>query len=118
MLKLVNDERAKAGCGALSANSSLTRLAEAFSADMAAKGFFGHTDPAGRSPWDRAAAAGVTGLGGENIARGPADPTAVVKAWMADPQNRATILNPDFKTLGVGVHYGAGGPWWTEEFGS
>jgi uncharacterized protein YkwD len=118
VLKLVNDERAKAGLGALSANSSLTRLAEAFSDDMATRGFFGHTDPGGRSPWDRAAAAGVTGLVGENIARGPADPKAVVKAWMADPGNRAAILNRDVKTLGVGVHYGPGGPWWTEEFGS
>ncbi|MFY4718432.1 CAP domain-containing protein [Streptomyces sp. LaBMicrA B280] len=118
VLKLVNDERAKAGCSALSANSALTNLAESYSDDMAARGFFSDTDPDGKSPWDRAAAAGVSGLGAENIARGPADPAAVVKAWMASPEHRANILNCDFHTLGVGVHFGAGGPWWTEEFGN
>ncbi|MFR9788818.1 CAP domain-containing protein [Streptomyces sp. MB22_4] len=118
VLKLVNDERAKVGCSALSANSALTNLAESFSDAMAARGFFSDTDPDGRSPWDRARAAGVTGLGAENIARGPADPAAVVKAWMDSPEHRANILDCGFNTLGVGVHFGAGGPWWTEEFGS
>ncbi|MEU1007372.1 CAP domain-containing protein [Streptomyces sp. NPDC005890] len=117
VLKLVNEERAKAGCSPLAANSSLTKLAESFSDDMAARGFFDHTDPDGRTPWDRAASAGVTDLGGENIARGQADAAAVMQAWMNSPGHRANILNPDFKTLGVGVHFGPGGPWWTQDFG-
>ncbi|MEU1464219.1 CAP domain-containing protein [Streptomyces sp. NPDC005727] len=117
VLKLVNEERAKVGCSALSANSSLTALAEAFSDDMAARGFFDHTDPDGATPWDRAAKAGITDLGGENIARGQTDAAAVMDAWMNSPGHRANILNCDFKTLGVGVHLGAGGPWWTQDFG-
>ncbi|WP_143635980.1 CAP domain-containing protein [Streptomyces sp. 1-11] len=117
VLKLVNEERAKVGCSALSANSSLTALAEAFSDDMAARGFFDHTDPDGATPWDRAAKAGITDLGGENIARGQADAAAVMEAWMNSPGHRANILNCDFKTLGVGVHLGSGGPWWTQDFG-
>ncbi|MGW4435334.1 CAP domain-containing protein [Streptomyces sp. NPDC004596] len=117
VLKLVNEERAKVGCSALSANSSLTALAEAFSDDMAARGFFDHTDPDGATPWDRAAKAGITDLGGENIARGQADAAAVMEAWMNSPGHRANILNCDFKTLGVGVHLGPGGPWWTQDFG-
>ncbi|MFJ3308027.1 CAP domain-containing protein [Streptomyces sp. NPDC086549] len=117
VLKLVNEERAKVGCSAVSANSSLTSLAAAFSDDMAARGFFDHTDPDGATPWDRADKAGITGLGGENIARGQADAAAVMKAWMNSPGHRANILNCDFKTLGVGVHFGADGPWWTQDFG-
>lgn len=117
VLKLVNEERAKVGCSALAANSSLTKLAEAFSDDMAARNFFDHTDPDGATPWDRAAKAGITDLGGENIARGQADAAAVMEAWMASPGHRANILNCDFKTLGVGVHLGPGGPWWTQDFG-
>ncbi|WP_037677585.1 CAP domain-containing protein [Streptomyces griseus] len=117
VLRLVNEERSKVGCSALAANSSLTELAESFSADMAARGFFDHTDPDGASPWDRAAKAGITDLGGENIARGQADAAAVMEAWMNSPGHRANILNCDFKTLGVGVHYGSGGPWWTQDFG-
>ncbi|MFD9394732.1 CAP domain-containing protein [Streptomyces sp. NPDC060000] len=117
VLKLVNEERAKVGCSAVSANSSLSDLAEKFSDDMAARGFFDHTDPDGATPWDRAAKAGISGLGGENIARGQADAAAVMEAWMNSPGHKANILNCDFKTLGVGVHFGSGGPWWTQDFG-
>ncbi|WP_031039481.1 CAP domain-containing protein [Streptomyces sp. NRRL F-5650] len=117
VLKLVNDERAKAGCSPVAANSALRELAEDFSRAMATQGFFDHTDPSGATPWDRAAAAGISGLGGENIARGQADAQAVMDAWMASPGHRANILNCDFKTLGVGVHFGSGGPWWTQDFG-
>ncbi|MFG3206114.1 CAP domain-containing protein [Streptomyces sp. NPDC048192] len=117
VLKLVNEERAKVGCSPLTASSPLSRLAESFSDDMAARGFFDHTDPDGKSPWDRAAAAGIANLGGENIARGQSDAAAVMQAWMNSPGHRANILNCDFKTLGVGVHFGPGGPWWTQDFG-
>ena len=117
VLKLVNEERAKVGCSALAANSSLARLAGAFSDDMAARDFFDHTDPDGATPWDRAAKAGITDLGGENIARGQATAAAVMEAWMNSPGHRANILNCDYKTLGVGVHLGPGGPWWTQDFG-
>ncbi|MFI6354664.1 CAP domain-containing protein [Streptomyces sp. NPDC050743] len=117
VLKLVNQERAKVGCSPLAANPSLSKLAESFSDDMAARNFFDHTDPDGKTPWDRAAAAGITDLGGENIARGQADAAAVMQAWMDSPGHRANILNCDFKTLGVGVHFGPGGPWWTQDFG-
>ncbi|MFD8422005.1 CAP domain-containing protein [Streptomyces sp. NPDC059466] len=117
VLTLVNEERAKAGCTPVTANGALTDLAQSFSEDMALRDFFDHTDPTGLSPWDRAAKAGITALGGENIARGQADAAAVMDAWMNSEGHRANILNCDFKTLGVGVHFGAGGPWWTQDFG-
>ncbi|MEU6813804.1 CAP domain-containing protein [Streptomyces sp. NPDC046860] len=117
VLRLVNVERAKVGCTPVAANSALADLAAAFSGDMAARSFFDHTDPDGATPWDRASKAGVTGLGGENIARGQADAAAVMDAWMKSPGHRANILNCDFKTLGVGVHMAPGGPWWTQDFG-
>lgn len=117
VLALVNQERSKVGCSPVTPSSSLASLAQSFSDDMAARGFFDHTDPDGQSPWDRAAKAGVTGLGGENIARGQADAEAVMQAWMNSEGHRANILNCDYKTLGVGVHFGSGGPWWTQDFG-
>lgn len=117
VLKLVNDERAKAGCSPVAANSALRELAEDFSEAMATQGFFDHTDPGGATPWDRAEAAGIGNLGGENIARGQADAQAVMDAWMESPGHRANILNCEFQTLGVGVHFGSGGPWWTQNFG-
>ncbi|WP_371630707.1 CAP domain-containing protein [Streptomyces sp. NBC_00341] len=117
VLSLVNQERAKVGCSPVTASGSLASLAQNFSDDMAARGFFDHTDPDGKTPWDRAAKAGVDGLGGENIARGQADAQAVMDAWMDSDGHRANILNCDYKTLGVGVHFGSGGPWWTQDFG-
>ena len=117
VLLLVNEERAKAGCSPVAADSDLAKLAEAFSEDMALRSFFDHTTPDGDDPWDRAAALGITGLGGENIARGQATAEAVMEAWMNSAGHKANILNCDFKTLGVGVHLGDGGPWWTQDFG-
>ncbi|MFF1705657.1 CAP domain-containing protein [Streptomyces sp. NPDC058252] len=117
VLKLVNQERTKVGCSPVAANSALSDLAQSFSENMDALDFFDHTDPSGLSPWDRAAKAGITNLGGENIARGQATAAAVMEAWMNSPGHRANILNCDFKTLGVGAHFGSGGPWWTQDFG-
>jgi uncharacterized protein YkwD len=117
VLRLVNAERANVGCSPVAANSALADLAGAFSKAMADQGFFDHTDPSGATPWDRAAQAGITSLGGENIARGQSDPAAVMEAWMNSPGHKANILNCDFKTLGVGVVFGSGGPWWTQDFG-
>lgn len=117
VLRLVNDERAQAGCRPVDSDPDLAGLAGDYSAQMAEEDFFAHTTPDGLSPWDRAEAAGIAGLGGENIARGQQDAQAVMDAWMHSPGHRANILNCDFTELGVGVHFGPGGPWWTQDFG-
>ncbi|MFF3083534.1 CAP domain-containing protein [Streptomyces nojiriensis] len=117
VVELVNQERALAGCGPVRANPPLAALAGSFSLDMATRGFFSHEDPEGNTPWDRAAKAGISGLAGENIARGQGDAEAVMKAWMNSPEHKANILNCEFRTLGVGVHLADGGPWWTQDFG-
>ncbi|MFH8488899.1 CAP domain-containing protein [Streptomyces longisporoflavus] len=117
VLTLVNEERAKAGCSPVRADAALASLAGNFSADMAERDFFDHTDPDGATPWDRAEKAGVSDLGGENIARGQANARSVMDAWMNSPGHRANILNCDYKTLGVGAHFAPGGPWWTQDFG-
>lgn len=117
VLALVNQERAKAGCSPVRPKASLASLADRFSSDMAARGFFDHTDPDGDTPWDRASQAGVGGLGGENIARGQADARTVMNSWMNSDGHRANILNCEYRTLGVGVSFAEGGPWWTQDFG-
>ncbi|MEV4948059.1 CAP domain-containing protein [Streptomyces sp. NPDC053755] len=117
VVRLVNEERAQVGCAPVRSDAELTALADSFSEDMARRGFFDHTDPDGATPWERAEQAGISGLGGENIARGQADAAAVMASWMASDGHRANILNCDYKTLGVGVHFADGGPWWTQDFG-
>ncbi|MFD7168744.1 sigma-70 family RNA polymerase sigma factor [Streptomyces violascens] len=119
VLALVNSERAKAGCSALASNPKLYDAALKHSENMAAQNFFDHTDPSGAGPGERITAAGYKwSTYGENIARGQADAAAVMDSWMHSPGHRANILNCAFKEIGIGVHYGSGGPWWTQDFGT
>lgn len=117
VLTLVNNERAAAGCGPVKADIPLRDLARAFSKDMADRGYFSHNTPEGKTPWDRAEAAGISYLAAENIARGQQTPSAVMTAWMNSEGHRRNILNCSLTKLGVGVQTGSGGPWWTQEFG-
>ncbi|MFE2011435.1 CAP domain-containing protein [Streptomyces sp. NPDC059491] len=118
VIALVNAERAKAGCGALTANATLTKAAQGHSDDMAARDFFDHTNPDGASPGDRVTAAGYPwSTYGENIAMGQSSPEQVMESWMNSPGHRANILNCDFKEIGVGIH-NSGGPYWTQVFGA
>ncbi|WP_369131110.1 CAP domain-containing protein [Modestobacter roseus] len=118
VLDLVNAERATAGCPAVIADPALAGVARAHSADMRDRDYFSHIDPDGQDPFARARAAGIQTARAENIAYGQPDAAAVMAAWMASPGHRANILNCELGTLGVGVAEGAGGPWWTQLFGS
>ncbi|GLW70874.1 hypothetical protein Kpho02_31730 [Kitasatospora phosalacinea] len=119
VLELVNSERAKAGCGPVAANAKLATAALRHSEDMAARNFFDHTNPDGAGPQQRIDAVGYAWSGwGENIARGQKDAAAVMDSWMNSSGHRANILNCKFTELGVGVHLGSGGPWWTQDFGT
>ncbi|GAA0683001.1 hypothetical protein GCM10010193_41000 [Kitasatospora atroaurantiaca] len=119
VLDLVNTERARAGCAAVRSNSKLQAAAQGHSDDMAARNFFDHTNPDGEGPQPRIEAQGYRwSTWGENIARGQRDATAVMTSWMNSPGHKANILNCAFTELGVGVHQGTGGPWWTQDFGT
>ncbi|MGW6545897.1 CAP domain-containing protein [Streptomyces massasporeus] len=119
VLSLVNKERAAAGCSSVTANDRLTRAADDYSDVMASSGVMSHTGPDGSTMTTRVEAAGYQwSTLGENIARGQADAASVMKSWMNSPGHRANILNCSFKELGVGVHFGDGGPWWTQNFGA
>ncbi|MES4891182.1 sigma-70 family RNA polymerase sigma factor [Streptomyces sp. NPDC096012] len=119
VVALVNKERAAAGCGPVTEDPQLEKAAQAHSDDMAARGFFEHTNPDGADPGQRITAAGYRwSTYGENIAKGQQTPQAVMDSWMNSPGHRANILNCSFKNIGVGVHDGGGGPWWTQDFGT
>ncbi|MCD9874965.1 sigma-70 family RNA polymerase sigma factor [Streptomyces guryensis] len=119
VVALVNKERAANGCGALTEDPRLEKAAQGHSDDMAARHFFDHTNPDGADPGQRITAAGYNwSTYGENIAQGQQTPAAVMESWMNSPGHRANILNCSFKDIGVGVHNGSGGPWWTQDFGA
>ncbi|MEV8097563.1 sigma-70 family RNA polymerase sigma factor [Kitasatospora sp. NPDC085879] len=119
VVQLVNEERSKVGCTPVKSDDKLELAAQRHSDDMAARNFFDHTNPDGQGPQPRIDAAGYKWSSwGENIARGQRDAAAVMKSWMDSPGHKANILNCGFTDLGVGVHLGDGGPWWTQDFGS
>jgi uncharacterized protein YkwD len=119
VVALVNAERAKAGCGPLKEDPQLRAAAQGHSDDMAKRDFFSHTNPDGADPGKRTTAAGYKwSTYGENIARGQQTPESVMDSWMKSPGHRANILNCSFKDIGVGIHEGPGGPWWTQNFGA
>ncbi|GAA4081050.1 sigma-70 family RNA polymerase sigma factor [Streptomyces shaanxiensis] len=119
VVALVNKERSAAGCGPLAEDALLNKAAQGHSADMAARGFFDHTNPDGEDPGQRITEAGYRwSTYGENIAQGQQTPEAVMESWMNSPGHRANILNCSFKDIGVGIHDGSGGPWWTQNFGA
>jgi uncharacterized protein YkwD len=120
VVTIVNTERAKAGCAAVTTDDRLTVAARAHSADMAARDYFSHTTPEGVDFATRITNAGYRWSGaGENIAKGQRTPQDVMTSWMNSAGHKANILNCGFKNLGVGVAADAGGSLlWTQDFGS
>ncbi|WP_338059057.1 CAP domain-containing protein [Streptomyces humi] len=117
IVELVNAERAKVGCSALTLNATLSKVAQAHSDDMAAHQNMSHTGSDGSSPGDRITRAGYTwSTYGENVAYGYATPEQVMAAWMASPGHKANILDCAFKEIGVGL--AQPNSYWTQDFGT
>lgn len=109
----VNAHRASVGCPPLQWSPALAQVAEAHSFDMDRQHYFGHTDPQGRSPFDRLHVAGITyRSAGENLMMGSTDPDTVLATWLRSPPHRATIENCSFTEQGIGVS----GAYWTNLF--
>jgi uncharacterized membrane protein required for colicin V production len=103
MLHLLNAERRRRGLAPLRMDERLRQLARKHSADMLVRGYFGHENPEGRSPFDRMRVAGVSfHAAGENIAFAPSVSTAHT-GLMNSPGHRANILNPAFHRVGIGA---------------
>ena len=117
VVSIVNDERRKRGLGPLRHDDRLRRSARAHSDDMAARGYFAHIAPDGKSPGQWMRELGYAAPAGEDIACGQPDPPRVMMTWMNSPPHRANIIHPAVRAIGVGVCHGPGGPWWTQHFG-
>jgi uncharacterized protein YkwD len=120
VVTLVNQQRATAGCKALTVDSRLTTAARGHSQDMANRDYFDHNTPEGVTPWTRITNAGYHfSAAAENIAAGQTTPASVMNAWMNSPGHRANILNCNLRNIGVGLAYNAKHtPYWTQDFGT
>lgn len=115
-LRLINIERAEAGCRPLTVSPALVALAVDHSRDMAAAGYADTTSPTWGTVWKRAERSGIEGVAAENIARGPADPQALLNVWTGRPGARKNLLDCNYRSTGIGAYFNGSGFWWTEEF--
>lgn len=103
VIRLVNEERAKAGLSALTMDENIMAAANVRAKEI--KQQFSHTRPNGSSFSSALTEQGVSFRGsGENIAWGQKTPEQVMEGWMNSDGHRANILNKNFKNIGVGYY--------------
>lgn len=119
VLALVNDERAKAGLGALEWGTTCEEAANIRAREIMTS--YSHTRPDG-SAWSTACPIPESGgMSGENLnaSNAAVSPETTVASWMGSPEHRANILNPDFKYLSVGFVFDPGSAYktyWSQYF--
>lgn len=118
LFEMVNTARTENGLPALSWSNALAGIARNHGADMIQRGYYDHVDPEGRGPDYRADAAGISYyLISENIAAGNVSPEVIFDGWMASPDHRYNILDPEVDQVGIGVVLGGEmGIYWVQCF--
>lgn len=120
VVALINEHRAagtdcpmgatKQPMGAVAMSEPLRQATRRHSWDMSYSNYFSHTSCNGRTPWQRAAAAGTSATG-ETIGGGYPTPAAMVDGWMNSPGHCAILMNSGNTLIGVGYANEAGGKW-------
>lgn len=119
VLELINEERRKAGLGAVAYNGTLDNAAEKHASHMSLVGKMAHDGIGDGDPGERARAEGWRKAWGENVATGQTSPEQVVREWMNSPTHRKNILDPSFRNMGVAYVTAANGrSYWAQEFGA
>ena len=111
-------------------NDDLAELARNHSKDMAERNFFDHVNPDGLDPSGRATKAGLSPYVGENISFIPegnvvgcgsvysADEVAdcAMIGWVESSGHYSNMVNTSYTQIGVGVAYGNGNYYLTQNF--
>jgi len=107
IVSLTNDDRQANSLSQLSRSAALDAIAKLKAEDMAAKGYFAHTSPEGRTPWYWFAQEGYQFIyAGENLAINYDDSQDVQNAWLNSPTHRQNIMNTNFTEMGVATATG------------
>jgi uncharacterized protein YkwD len=120
VIRLVNVERDRAGCGSVQLNTKLRTAMRLHVQELGTHGdlYISHVSDDGRDFSTRAREQGYNDPGGENVARGQRNAADVMTSWMNSEGHRANILNCSFKALGVGAVKGVDGTIvWGQLFG-
>lgn len=112
---LLNERRAAAGLGALTASPRLATTAERYAQYMVSDEHFAHQDESGHNVvWrvmrDDPSLADRWLVLGENLGWGTyamATPRSMVEGWMESPTHRDNILFPRYDEVGIGIADGA-----------
>lgn len=127
ILRLVNLERTKVALPPLMVSSRLQAMALYHSDNMASKEFFSNTDLEGLDANKRQKKIYPEMIGSitENLYKldvmsitDKLTAQNIVKNWMASPDNKRNILNPDFNYTGIGAVKKGVGVYVTETFGN
>jgi uncharacterized protein YkwD len=103
----INRHRRSLGCGTLRWDDQLTAVALRHSRDMARRGFFSHTNPDGRDPFDRMRRAGIRfQAAAENLASGQRTGAETFDGWMGSRGHRRNLEECAFTRIGIGLHRG------------
>ncbi|GIK83963.1 MAG: hypothetical protein BroJett025_05850 [Patescibacteria group bacterium] len=104
VVEATNSLRAGSGLQALSYDTKLAQAAIAKAQNMFSEGYWAHTSPSGKEPWDFIKSAGYTyRIAGENLARDFDTTIPMMDAWMNSPTHRANIMNPRYEEIGIAV---------------
>jgi uncharacterized membrane protein required for colicin V production len=106
LIELVNRERETRGLPTLQLDPALREVARGHSRDMFQRGYFGHLDLDGNSPFDRMRLGGVRfRAAGENLALAP-NVEVAHNGLMNSQGHRENLLNPAFGRIGIGIAEG------------
>lgn len=121
-LVLINIERRRAGCPALSFHPQLIQAAHSHSSDMARNRFLSHVGSGDRHLDERLDSVGYNfQVSAENVAAGRMSPLEAVRGWMNSPSHRVNIVDCSLRETGVAIvesprdEYGL---YWTQIFGT
>ena len=115
VVALVNQERAKVGCMAVTRNAALDTAAQKHSVYQDETQTMRHDGRGGTDAGQRITAEGYRwSTWGENVAYGFPDADSVMNAWMNSQHHRENILNCKFKEIGMGLQ--GSKDYWTQDF--
>jgi len=107
LASLTNESRTANGITSVARDAELDAVAQTVAEDMAAKGYFAHVSPDGKTPWYWLNQAGYSySYAGENLAVNFTDSQNVQTAWLESPTHRANIMKQEYTRVGFGTANG------------
>ncbi|MEM9715926.1 MAG: CAP domain-containing protein [Pseudomonadota bacterium] len=118
-LNLVNEARLFQGLPALTYSPELEQAALVHAQNIQVQQRAWHFGTDGSNPIERAQRAGFTGaLVGENLSETYENDTVTLQAWLADPNSRSIILDPNARTLAIAWFQEPNAKiWWVQMIG-